>query len=198
MTGPAARRVTNSGGAHPQEAAVTTPALHEPPVNGSPAGGSPAGGAPGSAEASRRTVLCGLAAALLGPAALAAACGGGSSGGGSGGAGGGGTGAGAGSGGNAGAALARLSDVPVGGGIVVATPSGMAVLVQPTAGTVKGFNAACTHQGTIVGTPKGGVITCPNHGSQFNAADGSVERGPAAAPLTPIDVRVQGTDVVLA
>lgn len=176
---------------------MTVPSLHEPPANGSPANGEPAVGTPGPAEASRRTVLCGLVAALLGPAALAAACGGGSDG-----AAGGGGGAGAGAatagGGSAGAALARLSDVPVGGGIVVPTPTGMAVLVQPTAGTVRAFNAACTHQGTIVGTPKSGVITCPNHGSQFNAADGSVRRGPAAAPLTPIDVRVRGTDVVLA
>lgn len=176
---------------------MTVPSLHEPPANGSPANGEPAVGTPGPAEASRRTVLCGLVAALLGPAALAAACGGGSDG-----AAGGGGGAGAGAatagGGSAGAALARLSDVPVGGGIVVPTPTGMAVLVQPTAGTVRAFNAACTHQGTIVGTPKSGVITCPNHGSQFNAADGSVQRGPAAAPLTPIDVRVRGTDVVLA
>jgi cytochrome b6-f complex iron-sulfur subunit len=162
------------------------------------------GGTPASVEVtipsepSRRQVLCGLAAALLGPAAMAVACGG-SSGGGSGGtAGGGGAGAGTAGGGTAGAALARLSDVPVGGGIVVATPTGMAVLVQPAAGTVKAFNASCTHQGTIVGAPRGGVITCPNHGSQFNAADGSVERGPAAAALAPIDVRVQGTDVVLA
>ena len=181
---------------------MTVPSLHEPPANGSPANGEPAVGTPGPAEASRRTVLCGLVAALLGPAALAAACGGGSSGGSSDGAAGGGGGAGAGAatagGGSAGAALARLSDVPVGGGIVVPTPTGMAVLVQPTAGTVRAFNAACTHQGTIVGTPKSGVITCPNHGSQFNAADGSVQRGPAAAPLTPIDVRVRGTDVVLA
>lgn len=163
-------------------------------------GGTPAPGevtAPSDPpEPSRRLVLCGLAAALLGPAALAAACT--SSGGGSDGAAGGGVGTGAGAGNHSGAALARLSDVPVGGGIVVATPTGMAVLVQPAAGTVKAFNASCTHQGTIVGAPKGGVITCPNHGSQFNAADGSVRRGPAAAPLAPVDVRVQGTDVVLA
>lgn|GEM_PF-383612 len=154
---------------------------------------------------SRRTMLCGLVTALLAPAALAAACGGDSGGVDGGAGGGGGTGAGAatpgGTGGataGGGTALAKLADVPVGGGVIVNTPQGLALLVQPTAGTVKAFSAVCTHQGTTIGTPQAGVSTCPNHGSQFNVADGSVKRGPAASPLPAVPVKIQGTDVVLA
>lgn len=42
----------------------------------------------------------------------------------------------------------------------------------------------CTHQGTTVGYRKTqGDILCPNHGSEFKL-DGSVQKGPAASPLT--------------
>lgn len=156
-------------------------------------------------DPSRRQVLCGLAVALLAPGALVAACGGDSGTTSSGsaattsGAAGGAAGATTGPGGGGGpAALAKLSNIPVGGGVLVDGPSGKLLLVQPTAGTVKAFDARCTHQATVVDAPQGGVISCSAHGSQFNAADGSVKTGPATAPLATVNVRVDGTDVVLA
>jgi cytochrome b6-f complex iron-sulfur subunit len=157
-----------------------------------------------STDPSRRQVLCGLAVALLAPAALAAACGDGGGttseyGAGTGATSGPTTGAGAGGGASAGgSALAKVSDVPVGGGVIVNSPQGMVLLVQPTAGTIKGYNPTCTHQGTTIGAPQSGVMTCPNHGSQFNAADGSVKKGPAARALATIAVKVDGANVVLA
>jgi Rieske Fe-S protein len=72
------------------------------------------------------------------------------------------------------------------------------LLVQPTAGTVKGYDPRCTHQGTQIGPPQGGVMTCPKHGSQFDAVSGDVKNGPAATPLAAVDVRVDGDSVVLA
>ncbi|GIG56750.1 iron-sulfur protein [Longispora fulva] len=90
--------------------------------------------------------------------------------------------------------LAKLADIPVGGGKLV----GSVLVVQPQAGVVKAFSARCTHQGTIVGTPEAGVITCPNHGSQFRADDGSLVKGPAARGLSAIAVKVVGGDVVKA
>ena len=162
------------------------------------------------ADPSRRQVLCGLMVALLAPGALAAACGGSAST--SGGAAatttagaaatsgtGGAAGSAGGAGGSSGApALAKVSDVPVGGGIIVNSPKGLVLLVQPAPGTIKGYDPTCTHQGTTIGTPQGGVMTCPNHGSQFNASDGSVKQGPAASPLGTVDVKVDGANVVLA
>jgi cytochrome b6-f complex iron-sulfur subunit len=163
--------------------------------------------APTPMEPTRRQVLCGLAVALLAPGAFAASCGG-SSGTGSaaattaattaGGAAGATTTAGAGGG----TALAKVADVPVGGGILVDGPSGKVLLVQPTAGTIKAYDPTCTHARFTVSPPQGDTIMCnnpgPNHGSQFNASDGSVKRGPAASPLQTIAVRISGDSVVLA
>jgi len=102
------------------------------------------------------------------------------------------------SGGGAGSALTALADVPDGGGVVVANPSGGMVLVVRTGNEVKAYNAACTHMGTPVDAPVDGVSTCPNHGSQFSTEDGSVKKGPATAPLATVDVKVEGDQVVLA
>lgn len=137
---------------------------------------------------SRRQALCGLAAALVAPAALAACSSGntstaGSPAGGQGGA-------------PAGGTLAKVSDVPVGGGKIVDGPTGKAVLVQPTAGDIKAFSAVCPHQGVTVGAPAGGTIICPAHGSEFDGATGELRNGPATTGLDPVTVSVQGEDIV--
>lgn len=93
-------------------------------------------------------------------------------------------------------ALAAVSDIPVGGGVIVAEPP--IVITQPVAGTFKGFTAICTHQGCLVAEVAENEIVCPCHGSRFSAEDGSVIQGPATLPLTPADVVVQGASVVLA
>jgi cytochrome b6-f complex iron-sulfur subunit len=159
---------------------------------------------------SRREVLCGLVVALVAPGTLVAACGGDSHTGGGGGGtpagggstptGGGGTTTGGGAGGGAGSsALAAVSDVPQGGGLIVDNPSGgKLLLVRPAANQVKAYNAACTHQGTTVDPPKNGVVTCPNHGSQFDPTSGAVKRGPATKALGAVAVKVDGANVVLA
>jgi cytochrome b6-f complex iron-sulfur subunit len=95
-------------------------------------------------------------------------------------------------------ALARVAEIPVGGGKLVSAPDGSAILlVQPTAGRVLGFDPTCTHQGTQVNPPVNNVIECPNHHSRYRATDGSVVNGPAAAPLNGIPVRVVAGQVVL-
>ncbi|WP_433788015.1 Rieske (2Fe-2S) protein [Actinomycetospora sp. CA-101289] len=131
----------------------------------------------------RRTVLCGLAAALAAPAALAACSSPGefqpgaptttaappAPGGGSG---------------------VPLAQVPVGGGTILTVGERPILVVQPTAGTVKAFDASCPHQGTTVDPPQAGVITCPNHFSQFDAATGAVRKGPADTGLVEVPARV--------
>lgn len=159
-----------------------------------------------TADKPRRDVLCGLVVALLAPGALVAACssdsGSGDSGAGTpGGSGSGGSGSGgSGSGGSSGTKLAALTDVPEGGGKLVNMPSGKGkiLLVRTSSTEVKAFNAACKHQGTIVSPPKNGTIVCPAHNSQYDAATGALKRGPATSGLDVIQVKVDGSDVVLA
>jgi nitrite reductase/ring-hydroxylating ferredoxin subunit len=98
--------------------------------------------------------------------------------------------------------LVAAADVPVGGGVVLADAG--VVVTQPTRGRFKGFSATCTHQGSTLSSVANGVITCPNHGSQFAIEDGANVTGPNGEPagsvpaLPEIAVRVQGGQVVKA
>jgi Rieske Fe-S protein len=93
-------------------------------------------------------------------------------------------------------ALAKTADVPVGGGTILADKK--IVITQPQAGSFHAFTAVCTHQGCIVGSVTGGTINCPCHGSKFSISNGSVLNGPAASPLAPVSIKVQGTSIVQA
>jgi cytochrome b6-f complex iron-sulfur subunit len=146
---------------------------------------------------SRRQVLCGLAMALLAPGAVVAACSSDSDSG----SGGSGSGTGSGTGGGgpaAGSTLAKVSDVPVGGGVLVDAGGRKLLLVQPTAGQVKAFDPTCPHQGFMVNPPTGGTILCPGHGSTFDGATGALRTGPATKALTEVAVKVSGGNVVAA
>src|SRR5689334_31598 len=104
------------------------------------------------------------------------------------------SGSGAGSGGGGAAVLAKTSDVPVGGGTILTDKK--IVITQPQSGTFHAFTAVCTHAGCTVGSVSGGTINCPCHGSRFNISNGSVVNGPAASPLAPVTIKVQGTSIV--
>jgi Rieske Fe-S protein len=153
------------------------------------------------AEASRRNLLTGLAAAGV-ALPLVAACG--SSGGSGatgttgstgtdGGSGGSGGGSGSTSGGGGGI---PTSEIPVGGGKVFA--GRQVVVTQPSAGEFKAFSAVCTHQGCLVNQVADGTIVCPCHGSMFSIKDGSVEGGLAQSPLPEKKVTVTGTTLTVA
>ncbi len=104
--------------------------------------------------------------------------------------------AGSSSGSPAGAALVKLADVPVGGAVVVkAGDGGSIVVAQPVAGRAVAFSATCTHRGCTVAA-KGAQLVCPCHGSVYEAATGTVVKGPAPRPLPPVTVRVQDGAVV--
>ncbi|MDQ6641083.1 MAG: Rieske (2Fe-2S) protein [Actinomycetota bacterium] len=133
---------------------------------------------------SRRIVFNGLAA--LGVAAALAGCGSGNNKAGSPSA--------AGSGAKGGTELARTSEVPVGGGLIL--PDQKIVITQPTSGSFKAFSAVCTHQGFTVTSVEGGHIKCNHHGSQYSAKTGAVEHGPASAPLSAVAVKVKDGMIV--
>ncbi|MBO9555660.1 MAG: Rieske (2Fe-2S) protein [Cellulomonas sp.] len=89
--------------------------------------------------------------------------------------------------------LAPLTDVPDGGGVVLAD---LKVVLTREGSAVHGFSAVCTHQGCLVRDVRGGEIHCPCHGSAFDAATGEVVQGPATRPLPPVGVEVRDGEVV--
>ncbi|MGV1007254.1 MAG: Rieske (2Fe-2S) protein [Dermatophilaceae bacterium] len=95
---------------------------------------------------------------------------------------------------DAGREIAKLADVPVGGGTILADRK--LVVTQPTSGSVTVLTAVCTHQGCLVDTVSNGTISCPCHGSEFSLT-GDVKAGPASAPLARMPATVQNGAVVL-
>ena len=95
---------------------------------------------------------------------------------------------------SSGGGLVATADVPVGGGVVV--EDAKVVVTQPAKGDFKAFTAVCSHQGCLVTSVADDTISCPCHGSQFSATDGSVKNGPASSPLASVAVRVKGGEVV--
>lgn len=88
--------------------------------------------------------------------------------------------------------LAATSDVPVGSGVIV----GGVVVTQPAEGDFRAFSSTCTHQGCTVSDVSDGVISCPCHGSQFSAEDGSVQNGPATEALPEVEISVEGDQII--
>ena len=96
----------------------------------------------------------------------------------------------------AGAALATVDEVPVGGGIILGDEG--IVITQPTEGEFKGFTSVCTHQGNTVTSVADGVIECSFHGSSFSAETGAVEGGPATSALAAVAIKVDGDQILAA
>jgi Rieske Fe-S protein len=90
-------------------------------------------------------------------------------------------------------ALAKVADVPVGGGVVLADER--VVLTQPVEGEIKGYTSSCTHYGCTLSDVKDGTINCGCHGSKFDLADGAVRNGPAVGALPAVAIRVEGGEI---
>ncbi len=91
----------------------------------------------------------------------------------------------------AGTAIALAKNVPVGGSASFTDPSSgdPSIVIQATAGKFLAFDAVCPHAGcTVAYDQSARIIACPCHGSQFNAATGAVEQGPATTGLKPIAI----------
>ncbi|GAB3563445.1 Rieske (2Fe-2S) protein [Amycolatopsis endophytica] len=97
----------------------------------------------------------------------------------------------------AGTTVTALDDVPVGQAKSVTVDGEPAIVARPTETTAACFSAVCPHQGATV-APEGDKIKCPLHGSEFDTLTGALEKGPADSGLSPIAVRVDGSNVVTA
>ncbi|MET8272074.1 Rieske (2Fe-2S) protein [Streptomyces sp. NPDC005134] len=94
-----------------------------------------------------------------------------------------------------GEALAKTSDIPVGGGKVFEEQE--VVVTQPKEGEFKGFSAICTHKGCTVVAVSDGTINCPCHGSRYRITDAAVVAGPAPQPLAAARITVTGDTIRL-
>ncbi|HTU74996.1 MAG TPA: Rieske 2Fe-2S domain-containing protein [Trebonia sp.] len=91
----------------------------------------------------------------------------------------------------AGTAIGAARNVPAGGSASFTDPGtgDPSIVIQATAGKFVAFDAVCPHAGCTVGYDKAAArLVCPCHGSQFNAATGAVEVGPATRGLKPISI----------
>ena len=84
--------------------------------------------------------------------------------------------------------LAAVTAIPENGGVILQDQK--VVLTRETGDKVHCFTAVCTHQGCLVSAVAGGQITCPCHGSAYDAKTGAVVAGPAPAPLAAVPVSV--------
>ena len=84
--------------------------------------------------------------------------------------------------------LAAVTSIPENGGVIL--PDQKVVLTRETGDKVHCFTAVCTHQGCLVSDVADGKITCPCHGSVYDANTGAVVGGPAPAPLSAVPVSV--------
>jgi len=95
----------------------------------------------------------------------------------------------------AGGTTVAATDVPVGGGKILAEAS--VVVTQPAEGEFRAFSATCTHKGCPVKTISEGQIQCPCHGSAFSVEDGSVLKGPAERPLENLSATLDGGTITV-
>ena len=90
------------------------------------------------------------------------------------------------------AALAR-----VGGALKIPNPRDRKkpiIVVRSSETTVAAFSSKCTHWGCEASLPDNGVITCPCHGSKFDAS-GKVTGGPAKHDLLSFSAVLNGTAI---
>jgi nitrite reductase/ring-hydroxylating ferredoxin subunit len=86
--------------------------------------------------------------------------------------------------------LGPAAEVPVGGAKLYR--SDKLVVSQPVKGTYKAFSAVCPHRGCVVDSVDGTAVSCPCHGSRFDAETGAVLQGPATEALPAVPVRATG------
>ncbi len=93
-------------------------------------------------------------------------------------------------------AIGPSTSVKVGGAATFSNPLSQqtGIVIQPTAGDFRAFDALCPHAGCVVSYSKpADLLVCPCHGSQFNAKSGVVEVGPAVTGLKEYKLAV-GSD----
>ncbi|MET7850977.1 Rieske (2Fe-2S) protein [Streptomyces avermitilis] len=63
-------------------------------------------------------------------------------------------------------------------------------------GSLKAYSTICTHAGCAINKLAGTTLTCPCHGSEFDATNGKVLRAPATEPLHELSVEARNGKIV--
>ena len=93
-----------------------------------------------------------------------------------------------------------ISDIPDGGTLSVALPSGVRVCLIRQGQQVSALHDECTHQGMPLSAGEvlpDGSIECPWHGARFDCVTGALRRGPAEEDVRAYVVRVEGDSVLV-
>lgn len=86
----------------------------------------------------------------------------------------------------------------VGGSQVVASTAGKIIIIRTGETKFAAFSAHCTHKrGLLSYDSEKNQLSCPNHGSKFDAADGSVRNGPAEKPLPSYNAQGSADSVTI-
>lgn len=94
--------------------------------------------------------------------------------------------------------LTKQTGLAVAGGFLVVGRVGgrsvNALVLNEDGTTFRAYTSICTHQACTVNSYNAGTkrFVCPCHGSEFNAASGSVAQGPASAPLARFNASREG------
>lgn len=92
--------------------------------------------------------------------------------------------------------VARISDIPVGGGRLVEA-RGQKIALFNVDGQVYAVGNTCTHKGGPLsdGFVEGTEVQCPWHGAKFDMKTGQNLTLPAASPVPSYPVEVRDGDV---
>jgi nitrite reductase/ring-hydroxylating ferredoxin subunit len=92
--------------------------------------------------------------------------------------------------------VASIEDLEAGKMIGVEA-SNKEILLVNVEGMYYAIGSRCTHMSCMLsdGTLKGENVTCPCHGSVFNAKTGDVAKGPAKKPEPAFEVKVEGDQI---
>ncbi|RVU22096.1 Rieske (2Fe-2S) protein [Streptomyces antnestii] len=90
--------------------------------------------------------------------------------------------------------LGKADEVPVGGAKLYQDEN--VVVSRPSADKYTAFSTICTHRQCPITMLEGTELTCPCHGSKFDATTGKVLHDPATVPLAKLSVEVKNGKLV--
>ena len=86
--------------------------------------------------------------------------------------------------------VCKLTDIPVKGGKVYTVGGKRVLVTRPKQKQVRGFLAACTHEGQSLNGASNNRIVCSRHGAIFDSSTGAVLQPPASRALVKVNVRL--------